>query len=93
MTPEEAIKVLKTLDLCGRNHSKIFLNYLDSEAINDAIEALQIISCTKNLQNIVKCKNCRYALKEDGYDNLKCKRLIEEFSAVEKDGFCAWGKI
>ena len=40
---------------------------------------------------LVYCKDCRYVWKDDGYDNLWCHRLSGTF-AVERKGFCAWGR-
>ena len=44
-------------------------------------------------QKVIRCKNCKYLWKEDGWDNLYCNRVRCSGSfAVEKDGFCAWAE-
>lgn len=43
-------------------------------------------------QKVVRCKDCKYVWKEDGYDNLWCNRLTGSFS-VDRDGYCAWAKM
>ena len=45
-------------------------------------------------QKVIRCKDCKYVWKEDGWDNLYCNRVkVSGSFAVEKDGFCAWAKM
>lgn len=45
-------------------------------------------------QKVIRCKDCKYVWKEDGWDNLYCDRIkVSGSFAVDKDGFCAWAKM
>ena len=78
MTPEEAIKVLETLDLCGKNHTQIFLKNIDSEAIKDGIEALRKVSYLKKYAR--PCNACVFSKGATEYDNgcTKWKCVFDE---------------
>ena len=81
MTREDAIDVLK------HNYpSACFTDLCD--AVELAIQALYAQS------EIIRCKDCKYVWKEDGWDNLYCNRVkVSGSFAVDKDGFCAWAKM
>ena len=55
-------------------------------------EAKCEILATQPEQKVVRCKDCKFVWKEDGYDNLWCNRLTGTFS-VDRDGYCVRAKM
>lgn len=85
MTKEEAIQILSTRDahgvLCGYTSGV-------TEALDMAIESLSV-------EEIVRCKDCRYAEHREQMPNqVYCKRdKLSTFCAVhDDDDFCKYGE-
>ena len=84
MTKEEAIRILKNINLSGVYHELICLCDTDSEAISMAIKALEQL-------DIIRCKDCKYAcidiVRES--DEIYCSYM--EFYPHD-EFYCGWAE-
>lgn len=103
---EEAIKAMKMEpceDVVSRQAALDTVDTLRIVIANNLPELIYKSSVLKLLhdlpsvqpgQKIVRCKDCKYVWKEDGWDNLYCNRVkVSGSFAVERDGYCAWAKM
>lgn len=78
----------------------VYVRYIDErsgEVVTSEHTITEILSDTIGLfpvadaVEVVRCKDCKYVWKADGYDNLWCNRLTGTFE-VDREGFCSWAK-
>ena len=87
-TYEDVVSRQAVLDINTQYHGKM-PNELNHRIWKD-IKALPPVQPEPK---VVRCKDCKYVWKEDGWDNLYCNRVkVSGSFAVERDGFCAWGE-
>lgn len=86
---------------CGKDINIPATDAISRQAAIDCVsyDVEYSIECLEALpsvmpQKVVRCKDCKYVWKEDGWDNLYCNRVkVSGSFAVERDGFCAWGEM
>ena len=94
----ELLKAIDTYDKFGYwGNALIPLVSEDGIKLVPYIHYDDVVKCIKSMppvppQKVIRCKDCKYVWKEDGYDNLWCNRLTGSFS-VDRDGYCAWAKM
>lgn len=56
------------------------------------IDNLPVFTLGKNVEMVVRCKDCEFCLYNSSNDTYRCKSMRGMYRAVMADEFCSWGE-